>query len=60
MPQHGAGAVALYFLRLACGGASVAHQHISHPLGFETSRLHKLGNACLSQTPVVVVEWLNY
>ena len=26
-------------------------QHKSHPLGFETSRLHKQGNACLSQTP---------
>ena len=26
-------------------------QHKSHPLGFETSRSHKQGNACLSQTP---------
>ena len=30
-------------------------QHKSHPLGYESSRSHKQGNACLSQTPVVVV-----
>ena len=44
-------------------------QHEGHPLGFETSRSHKEGNACLSQTPggggggvvvVVVVEWFYY
>ena len=26
-------------------------QHKSHPLGFESSRSHKQGNACLSHTP---------
>ena len=26
-------------------------QHEGHPLGLETSRLHKKGNACSSQTP---------
>ena len=29
-------------------------QHKSHPLGFETSRSHKQGNACVRQTPICV------